>query len=61
MYCPCGTLGAKTGYVLELLVHGKVLVGKFSSLIVYYEKKNMAIISITERAQSFSCIRKLQV
>jgi len=39
MYCPCGTLGANTGYVLELLVHGKVLVGKFSSLIVYYEKK----------------------
>jgi len=26
--CPCGTLGAKLGYVLGLLVHGKV-VGEF--------------------------------
>ena len=24
--CPCGTVGAKIGYVLGLLVHGKVVV-----------------------------------
>ena len=39
--CPCGTVSAKIGYVLGLLVHGKVvwnLVGKYSLLIVYYEK-----------------------
>ena len=40
-HCPCGTVGANIGYVLGLLVHGKIvveLVGKYSSLIVYYEK-----------------------
>ena len=24
--CPCGTVGAKIGYVLGLLVHGKIVV-----------------------------------
>ena len=39
--CPCGTVGAKIGNVVGILVHGNVLanlVGKYSSLIVYYEK-----------------------
>ena len=39
--CPFGTVGATIGYVLGLLVHSKVvvnLVGKYSSLIVYYKE-----------------------
>jgi len=36
--CPCGTVSAKIGYVLGLLVHGYVVLGKYSSLIVYNEK-----------------------
>ena len=46
---PSGTVGVKIGYVLGLLVHGKIvidLVGKYSSL-------KMAKISITERPQAF--------
>ena len=51
--CACGTVAAKIGDVLGLLVHDE---------IVYYEKTlNMANINIMERAQACSCTRKLQM
>ena len=41
-----------------LLVHGEVVLEFCSSLIVYCEKTStMAKVSITERAQEFSCAR----
>ena len=58
---PCTKLSmrnvdANIGYVLGLLLHGKVVVefGRKcnSSLIVSYKPLNMVKISITERAQS---------
>ena len=50
--CPCGTLGANIGYVLGLLVHGKVLVefGRKVFLVDYGEINIIAKISTTERA-----------
>jgi len=40
--CPCVTVVAKIGYLLGLLVHGKVVVefGMKIVLVVFYEKKH---------------------
>ena len=57
-------VGANNGYVLGLLVHGKVVVefGRKVFLVdCLHYNENMLEISITERVQAFSCKRKLQV
>ena len=52
--CPCGMVDVKIGYVLELLVQGKVIVefGRKVFLVdcLSWETLNMAKISITESA-----------
>ena len=55
--CPCGTVGAKIGYVLGLLVHGKVVVEFARKVFLVdcplWKTLNMAKIRITDRAQAF--------
>ena len=62
---PCGTVGAKKGYVIGLLVHDKVVVKYdrkvFLADCLLWKTLNMAKISITKRTQAFSFTRKLQV
>jgi len=59
------TVGVKIGYVLGLLVHSNVVVELGSKVLLVdclsFSTLNMAKISIPERAQAFSCTRKLQV
>ena len=35
-HCPCGTVGAKKGYVLGLLVHSKVVVESMLTLEIKF-------------------------
>jgi len=59
--CPCGLEGVELGYVLRLLMHGRVVVefGRKVFLVdcVLRKTLTMAKISITGRAQMFSCTR----
>jgi len=62
---PCETLGTNIGYVVELLVHGNIVV-EFDRKVflvdcLLWKTSNMAEINITERAQACSCTQTLQV
>ena len=59
--CPCGTVGANIGYMLGLLVDGKIVV-EFSRKVfivdcLLLKTLNVAKKCITEHAQTFSCTK----
>jgi len=47
--CPCGTVGAKIGYVLELLMHGKVVVELGRKVFLVHNRKCHVFMQINIR------------